>query len=94
MSDKPLVSIDFLTHLSKIEGENISESIVAILELFQALDEIENLNEEEFVHPTSKFLRIKYFNQPLNVRRDELFRNVPKTLSSYIVAPLVITDDT
>lgn len=87
------LDLEFLTSLAKVKAKGFEESILSVLKLFNSLDEIKNLTEEELVHPTSNYINSKEFLSPVNIPQAELLENVPNKLGPYIVSPLVVDDD-
>lgn len=75
-----------------VEFNKLVSEIRRVLELFEKLDELENLPDEYLVHPTSDTLRYEVFN-PENKCQSELLSLVPRTNGPFIQSPLVVDDD-
>lgn len=79
-------------HRTSVEFDKLVSGIQRVLELFEKLDELENLPDEYLVHPTSDTLRYEVFT-PENKCQSELLSLVPRTNGPFIQSPLVVDDD-
>ncbi|MCS6961019.1 MAG: hypothetical protein NZT61_00745 [Deltaproteobacteria bacterium] len=82
-----------LSRLAVSSNESLAQSIKAVFKLFDQLDSVTDLPEEEMVYPTSSQIRIQEVFEPENIPQSCLLDQVPSKNGPFIECPLIVEDD-